>query len=126
MFFQKPLTMIFKESRPLVSCQCGVYLVKIFHIYNKLSKKMGLGFFGLSSNQIVSNTKYFLKKKKKKKFFIRSVAKQQYLDGSSLSFSKNYVVLLKKRLYIKGISTFGPIPYTIKRKKAVASFTKKI
>lgn len=118
--------MIFKESRPLVSCQCGVYVVRIFHIYNKLSRVMFLGFFGISSNQQVSNSKYFLKKKKNKTFFIRSTKGLSYLDGSSLSFTKNYVVLLKKRLYIKGISTFGPIPFIIKRKKAISSFTKKI
>ena len=118
--------MIFKESRPLVSCQCGVYIVKIFHIYNKLSRKMSLGIFGLSSNQVVSNNKFFLKKKKNKTFFIRSKYNTCYQDGSSLNFSKNYIVILKKRLYIKGISTFGPIPFIIKRKKAIASFTKKI
>ena len=48
------------------------------------------------------------------------------MDGSFISFNKNSIVLLKKRLTPKGKSIRGPILRIIKRKKFISSFKKSI
>lgn len=118
--------MLLKESRASVANRCGIFLVKTINIYNKLKQWVYIGFFCKTSNQIVSVAKSFLKKKKNKSFFVRGAKANIRVDGSYIYFLTNYVVLLKKRLYIKGVVTFGPISITIRRKKAANSFIKKI
>jgi large subunit ribosomal protein L14 len=118
--------MIFKESRLLTANRCGVYKVRVINVYNKLKRSIRVGFFCKTSNVEVSLRLPFLKKKKNKSFYVRSVFPIKKPDGSYIKFSKNSLVLLKKRLYIKGGATFGPIPITIRRRKAISSFIKKI
>jgi ribosomal protein L14 len=118
--------MVFKETRSLVGNKCGVYLVKVFNVYNKQSRCGYLGTFQYTSNQLVSSTLHFLKKKKNKSFFIRGVYNSVKFDGSVLNFNHNSLALLKKRLYVKGSATVGPIPFNIKRKKILSSFIKKL
>jgi ribosomal protein L14 len=118
--------MIFKETRAIISNRCGIYLVRVFHVFNKMSRFIKPGFFFKSSNILVSVKQPFLRKKKNKGFFVRSCALNVKNDQSHIKFLHNSVVLLKKRLYIKGSATLGPILFTIKRRKASASFIKKL
>jgi len=43
-------------------------------------------------------------------------------DGSSIYFKNNNTILLKKKQEVKSKYLYGPVPYTIKRKKFLSLF----
>ena len=118
--------MIYKQTKSIISNRCGIYIVRVFHVYNKMCKYILPGFFFKSSNILVSIRMLFLKKKKNKGFLVRSCFRDNKYDTSYVKFFNNAVVLLKKMLYIKGTTTIGPTLFTIKRRKISASFIKKL
>ena len=65
--------MIFKETRAIISNRCGIYLVRVFHVFNKMCKYINPGFFFKSSNVLVSVKQPFLRKKKTKDFLLEVV-----------------------------------------------------
>ena len=115
--------MIQKLSLCVPLDRCGVWSVKIFHIYNGFFHKQGKpGNFikcsikktkpnnqiqlGFKTKGILINSRFLLKKK----------------DGIKYCFKYNTIVLLKKRLTPRGRELYGVIPFLVKRKKFCNSF----
>jgi len=124
--------MIKKMSLLWVADNCGVSKVKVIHHYFGFHKKTTkLGHFAKVS---VRKRKYnysWVKSKKiliarkgsrHKSYFIRSKYRWVKPDGAHLKFKKNALVLLKKRLTMKGKYVKGPFVYGLKRKKIIKSF----
>ena len=106
---------------------CGVLKVKVFHVYKGSKGKLAfIGDFLKTSAKLVRPENLIKKKTKLKGILIRTVFIKHRKDGSLISFFKNSIVLLKKRLTPKGKAIRGPIVRTIKRKKFISSFKKSI
>lgn len=100
----------------------GVFLVRVFHIYQH-----NVGEVGSYIKSSVRETRPFnkIKKKRKVKTFIVRAKKFLLLpDTSWYTHTQNNVVILKKRLYIRGRVVLGPTTYMIKKKKFLKSFVK--
>lgn len=103
----------------------GVFLKKCIHVYSKKKLYNTIGFFLLTANQVVTPLRPFLRKKKKKSFYIRSKFFFKVSNHCHISCFYNTSAILKKRLYVLGSVTLGPISRTIRRKKLLASFNYK-
>lgn len=106
---------------------CGVIKVKVFHVYKGSKGKLAfLGDFAKISCKLVKPENPIKKKTKSKSLIIRTKFSVSRKDGSFISFKKNSLILLKKRLTPKGKSIRGPVVRLIKRKKFISSFKKSI
>jgi len=119
--------MIQKNSIIRPADNCGVIRSKVFHVYKGSKGKLAfIGDFLKTSAKIVKPENPIKKKTKLRAILIRTVFLINRRDGSSLSFNRNALVLLKKRLTPRGKSIRGPIIRNIKRKKFISSFSKSI
>ena len=106
---------------------CGVIKSKVFHVYKGSKGKLAfVGDFLKTSQKVVKPENPIKKKSKIKAILIRTLFINNRKDGSFVSFSKNSIVLLKKRLTPRGKAIRGPIIRLIKRKKFISSFKKSI
>lgn len=117
--------MIYKNTFLIPADRCGVFWVKVFHLYNGWWRKQAIigNFIKVSVRDIKASNK--LKKKTKLAGIIirtqKEIIKQ---DNSWLKFKQNNVILLKRRMTPKGREVIGPIVSKIKRKKFKSSFPK--
>ena len=119
--------MIQKNSIIRPADNCGVIRANVFHVYKGSKGKLAfVGDFLKTSARIVKPENPIKKKTKLKAILIRTKFFINRKDSSYLSFKKNSLVLLKKRLTPKGKSIRGPIIRIIKRKKFISSFSKSI
>lgn len=117
--------MIYKNTYLIPADRCGVFWVKVFHLYGGWVKKCSLvgDFVKVSIRDTKANNK--LKKKSKiAGILIRTRREIRKFDMSTIKFKENNVVLLKRRMTPKGREVVGPIPSVIKRKKFKSSFIK--
>lgn len=102
---------------------CGVWWVKVFHMYygfSRKSTKFG-GFIKVSVRRAQPNN--WLSKKQKRKAIVIRTKKEIYKnDGSLIFFNANNCVLLKRRTTPEGREIFGPIIKNIRRRKFITSF----
>jgi ribosomal protein L14 len=107
----------------MVADSCGVAKARVFHIYRGSTHKIALikDFVKISVRKAYSSSK-FKKGFKSKAIVIRTKFKSLKLDGSSIFFNKNSIVLLKKRLTPRGKELYGPINFGFKRRKFSGSF----
>lgn len=117
--------MVQKSTYLVPGDRCGVFWVKVFHLYGGWwRKKAGVGDF---IKVTVRDTKPDNKIKKKTKLagiLVRTKKEIIKGDNSAIKFKLNNVILLKRRMTPKGREIFGPIPSTVKRKKFKSSFAK--
>lgn len=119
--------MIQKNSVIKPSDSSGVLKSKVFHVYKGSKGKLAfVGDFLKTSSKLVKPENPIKKKTKIKSILIRSVYWINRADSSYISFKKNSIVLLKKRLTPRGKSIRGPIVRVIRRKKFISSFKKSI
>lgn len=119
--------MIQKNSIIKPADSCGVIKSKVFHVYKGSKGKLAfVGDFLKTSSRLVKPENPIKKKSKLKAILIRTSFLKNRKDGSYISFKKNSIVLLKKRLTPRGKSIRGPIVRLIKRKKFISSFKKSI
>lgn len=119
--------MIQKNTLIKPADNCGVIKSKVFHVYKGAKGKLAfIGDFVKTSAKLVKPENPIKKKSKIKAIIIRTVFSISRKDGSYVSFKKNSIVLLKKRLTPRGKSIRGPIIRIIKRKKFISSFKKSI
>lgn len=115
--------MIQKETNLKPMDKCGVWLVRVFHLYGGFNKKSSTisNFIKISVKRTQANNSVL--KKTKLKAIITTVRKEiNKIDGSFIKFKSNNVVLLKKRLTPKGKILIGPASINIKRKRFLNSF----
>ena len=115
--------MILKETKLNVADNCGVLLVKCFHIYQNKKKRHGhVGkFIKVSYRQVIKKLNRLIGKKSRA-FYCKSKYKYTKPDGSIIFFYENICTLLKKRLYPRGKISKGVIVYNLKRYKFMHSF----
>jgi large subunit ribosomal protein L14 len=119
--------MIQKNSilKPVDSC--GVYKVKVFHVYKGSQGKLALaGDFIKVSAKLVKPENIVKKKSKHRSILIKTKFINLRLDGSFIKFNQNGLVLLKKRLTPRGSTLKGPVLHYLKRKKFISSFSRSI
>jgi ribosomal protein L14 len=116
--------MIFKSTKLVPADQCGVFWVKVFHLYRGGQRKVShIGNF-VKVSVILTKKENWLRRKSKVKGVLVRLKKQSIKhDKSWLLFKKNNVVLLKKRLTPRGKELLGPIDFRVKRKKFMQSFS---
>lgn len=114
--------MLQKLSAVIPCDSSGVYLTKIFSIYQR--PVAAVGTFAKISVKIAKPRAKLRKKKKSKIFVVRCVYAMQLADTSSYNYIKNNALTIKKRLQVRGKAIFGPTTYTIKRKKFLKSFVR--
>ena len=125
--------MIFKQSWLSVSDNTNVRWLQIFHLYKGFYRKSTkVGFFVKGTARVVEppriEYKGFKFKYNKKGDICRGlIIRNKYnikrLDGSSLYFLNNSIILLKKKQDIKSKYLYGPVPFFIKRKKFLSLFS---
>lgn len=125
--------MIFKQSWLSVADNTNVRWLQIFHLYKGFYRKSTkIGFFVKGTARVVEppriEYKGFKFKYNKKGDICRGlIIRNKYnirkLDGSSLYFLNNNLILLKKKQDIKSKYLYGPVPYSIKRKKFLSLFS---
>lgn len=116
--------MIQKHSKVVPVDQCGVFLVRIFHLYRGGKRKVSyVGEFAKGSAILTKNENWIKKKSKLKCVLIRLKKESFRTDRSAIKFKINNVVLLKKRLTPKGKEILGPIDANVKRRKFMNSFS---
>lgn len=119
--------MIQKNSILRPADNCGVIRAKVFHVYKGSKGKLAFyGDFLKTSAKLVKPENPIKKKTKMRAILIRTKFIKNRKDGSFLSFRRNALVLLKKRLTPRGKAIRGPIVRVIKRKKFISSFSKSI
>lgn len=119
--------MIQKNTIIKPSDSCGVIKSKVFHVYKGSKGKLAfVGDFLKTSAKLVKPENPIKKKTKIRAILIRTLFLTNRKDGSCISFNRNSIVLLKKRLTPRGKSIRGPILRIIKRKKFISSFKKSI
>jgi large subunit ribosomal protein L14 len=124
--------MIFKKTWLNASDNTNVEWIQTFHLYKGfLRKSTKEGFFIKGSARVVEppriEYKGFKVKFNKKGDICRGlIIRAKYLirrlDGSTSYFLDNAVILLKKKQEVKSKYLFGPVSYTIKRKKFLSLF----
>lgn len=117
--------MIYKHTLLIPADRCGVFWVKVFHLYGGWwRKKSKLGDFVKTSIQDTKANNKLKKKTKITGIIIRTKKEILKIDKSSIKFKQNNIILLKRRMTPKGREVSGPIPSMIKRKKFKSSFPK--
>ena len=115
--------MIYKSSKLVPADKCGVWLVKVFHLYRGFNRKVAYTGDFIKCSVKKTRPENWLKKKIKTKGIVVRTKKEVFKrDGSFVKFFFNNAVLLKKRMTPQGKEIFGPTLYNIKRKKFVSSF----
>jgi ribosomal protein L14 len=117
--------MIYKNTYIIPADNCGVFWVKIFHLYTGGFRTVS--FTGDFAKGSVRDTRTNNKIKKRSKtacFIIRTAKSTPKHDNSFFIFFENNAILLKKRMTPKGTDVIGPILNIIKRKKFKNSFAK--
>jgi large subunit ribosomal protein L14 len=106
---------------------CGVFKVKVFHVYKGSKGRFAFsGDFIKVSARVVKPENPIKKKSKHRSILIRTRYKNIRIDGSFVRFFNNNLILLKKRLTPKGKTIRGPISRNIRRKKFISSFSRSI
>jgi len=106
---------------------CGILRARVFHVYKSAKGKFAyIGDFIKCSALEVLPDNPLKKKTKSRGILIRSIFRSHRRDGLVVVFKKNACVLLKKRMTPRGSYLRGTIPITIRRKKFLSSFAKKI
>lgn len=119
--------MIQKNSVLRPSDNCGVARVRVFQVYKGSKGRLAFtGDFMKVSARVVKPNNPIKKKSKHRSILIRTKFLNRRKDGSFISFKRNSLVLLKKRLTPRGKMIRGPIVRTIRRKKFLSSFAKSI
>jgi len=119
--------MIFKSTKAVPVDRSGVFKIRVFHLYNGSKRKVsGVGDFVKSSAILVKPENWIKKKSKLNAIIVRVKKESLKLDGSWVRFKLNCAVLLKKRLTPKGKELFGPVDFSVKRRKFVSSFSGKL
>jgi len=119
--------MIQKGTMVSPADSCGVMWVKVFHLYYGFSRKVTkTGGFVKASVRETKPNNWLLKKSKVKGIVIRTRKEVKKKDGTTIKFQSNSVILLKKRMNTYGNRLLGPIPYTIRRRKFINSFSGRI
>ena len=116
--------MIQKSSIVIPADKCGVFTVNTFHLYRGFSRKFSK--FSEFIKVSIKKTKPenpLIKKTKRKAIIIRTKKNILLNDGSSVRFTYNSVIVLKKRLTPEGKEIFGPITRNFKKKKFLSSFS---
>lgn len=115
--------MVQKETNLKPIDRCGVWSVRVFHLYGGSFRKNSTisDFVKISVKKTRSNN--WVPKKSKLKAIIVTLKKEILkIDGSYVKFRSNNAVLLKKRLTPKGKILVGPVSINIKRKRFLSSF----
>lgn len=119
--------MIFKSTKAVPVDRSGVYKIRIFHLYSGSKRRVSSSGDFVKSSAIEVKAENWIKRKSKLNAIIVRVRKESFkLDGSWIKFKFNCVVLLKKRLTPKGKELFGPVDFSVKRRKFVSSFSGKL
>lgn len=106
---------------------CGILRARVFHVYKSSKGRVAcIGDFVKCSALEVLPDNPLKKKTKTRGILIRSIFRSHRRDGLVVVFKKNACVLLKKRMTPRGSYLRGTIPITIRRKKFLSSFAKKI
>lgn len=116
--------MLQKLSLVIPCDSTGVFLSRIFHIYQHNVASVGV--FTKVSIRVTKPRCRIRKKKKMRAFIVRAVFPHYLPDRSYFLTSINAAVLLKKRLSMRGRIVFGPAVYTVKRRKFLKSFARVI
>lgn len=124
--------MIFKETWLSISDNTNVRWLQAFQLYKGFKRKNSkIGFFVKGAAKIVEppriEYKGFKFKFNKKGDICRGlIIRNKYrilkIDGTSLYFKSNSIILLKKKVELKSKYLYGPIPLQIKRKKFINLF----
>src|SRR5690348_16763582 len=102
--------MIQKNSVIRPADNCGVVRVRVFHVYKGSKGRLAYtGDFLKASAKIVKPENPIKKKSKHRAILIRTKYLNSRKDGSYISFRRNALVLLKKRLTPRGKAIRGPI-----------------
>lgn len=115
--------MIQKESNLKPIDKCGVWSVRVFHLYGGSFRKNSYisNFVKISVKKTRANN--WIPKKTKLKSILVTLKKENFkIDGSYIKFRSNNTVLLKKRLTPKGKILLGPVSNNLKRKRFLTSF----
>jgi large subunit ribosomal protein L14 len=115
--------MVQKETNLKPIDRCGVWSVRVFHLYCGSKRKNSTisNFVKVSVKKTRANN--WVPKKSKLKSIIVTLKKEIVkIDGSYIKFRSNSVVLLKKRLTPKGKILVGPVSINIRRKRFLSSF----
>ena len=115
--------MVQKETNLKPIDRCGVWSVRVFHLYGGSFRKNSTisNFVKISVKKTRSNN--WVPKKSKLKAIIVTLKKEIVkIDCSYIKFRSNNTVLLKKRLTPKGKILVGPVSSAIKRKRFLSSF----
>lgn len=125
--------MIFKQTWLSVSDNTNVRWLQIFHLYKGFKRKSTkVGFFVKGTARVVEpprlEYKGFKVKYNKKGDICRGlIIRNKYNvvrnDGTSLYFSSNNTILLKKKQDVKSKYLYGPVPSMLKRKKFLSLFS---
>lgn len=125
--------MIFKQSWLSASDNTNVRWLQVFHLYKGFYRKSSkLGFFIKASARIVEPPRVEYKGFKFKfnrkgdicrGLIIRTRFPYRKNDGSSITFTSNSTILLKKKQEVKSKYIYGPTSYLIKRKKFTTLFS---
>jgi len=125
--------MIFKQSWLSVSDNTNVRWLQVFHLYKGFYRKSTkVGFFIKGTARVVEppriEYKGFKVKYNKKGDICRGlIIRNRYnikkYDGSSIYFSSNNTILLKKKQDVKSKYLYGPVSFSIKRKKFLSLFS---
>lgn len=115
--------MIQKGTYLIPADRCGVWWVKVFHLYTGSFRKVSnIGGFVKTSVRVTRVNNKVRLKTKMVAVIVRTKKEVQKKDGSWIKFLENNAVLLKKRMSAKGKEIFGPVSRKIKRKKFTAAF----
>ena len=116
--------MILKETLLVPVDKNNIWLVKVFHLYGGFFKKFAkYGSFVKVCIKKFKVNSLVLKKSKLKSIIILTKKLQKKNDNSFFKFKFNSCVLLKRRLTPIGYEIFGPIFFSIRRKKFLYSFS---
>jgi len=119
--------MIFKKTWVSVSDNTNVRWIQVFHLYKGFHRKVtGIGFFIKGSARVVEPPRLEYKGFKFKfnrkgdicrGLIVRTRYAPRKLDGASVYFLNNDIILLKKKQDVKSKYLYGPVSAATKRKK---------
>lgn len=102
----------------------GVLKIRVFHLYLGGRRKVSVPGDFVKGSAIEVKPENWIKKKSKLNSILVRLKKESYrTDGSWVKFKNNSSVLLKKRLTPKGKELYGPIDFSVKRRKFISSFS---
>lgn len=115
--------MVQKKSIISVTDRCGVWTVRLFHLYKGFNRKQAkTGTFVKGSVQTARPDNWIGRTSKVHGIIIGTRSQIKKKDGSKLFFFLNTVVLLKKRMTPRGKEIAGPIVFSLRKRKFRASF----